>query len=184
MPKMNGVELFRELRTRHPKLPVILMTAFALEGLVAQALREGVWTLLPKPFDIDHLVAALGNAVRGPAVLIVDDAEPLATATAAALCAVGVRAEAIADGARAVAAVKDGSVDVCVVDMVMPGLSGPEVIERIHQINPAITCIAVSGHDVQDLFRRAASHVHTFLRKPIDPANLAETIARARGKRR
>src|SRR5690349_8933993 len=69
MPGMNGVELFRLVHQLQPELPVILMTAFALEGLVQEAMREGAFTLLPKPFEIEHLVAALSSAVRGPMVL-------------------------------------------------------------------------------------------------------------------
>ncbi len=75
---------------------------------------------------------------------------------------------------------QEGNVDVCVVDMVMPELSGPEVIERIERIDRRIVFIAVSGHDAQDLFRRAADHVAGFLRKPIEPEQLIHAIARTR----
>jgi CheY-like chemotaxis protein len=159
------------------------MTAFALEGLVQEALAEGVFTLLPKPFDIEHLVAALSSAARAPVVLVVDDAEPLATATAAALSSIGVRAVAATDGTQAIAAIEGGQVDVCVVDMVMPGMTGPEVIEAVRRRDPRVVFIAMSGFDVPDMFRKVAEHVHQFLRKPLDPRDLARQIARARARR-
>src|SRR5271166_5091781 len=47
MPGMNGVDLFRRIRAQRPECPVVLMTAFALEGLVQEAIAEGVFTVLP-----------------------------------------------------------------------------------------------------------------------------------------
>jgi DNA-binding NtrC family response regulator len=184
MPGMNGVDMFRRAHKLQPDLPVILMTAFALEGLVQEALREGVFTLLPKPFEIEHLVAALSAAARSPVILIVDDVESVAESTAAALSEVGVRAVAVTDGKSALDLVRDRDVDVCVVDMVMPGMSGPELIERLAVEAPEVICIAVSGQDGDDMFRRIAGHVHAILRKPIDPPFLAEAVARARARNR
>jgi len=182
MPGMNGVELFRKIRALRPDMPVVLMTAFALEGLVQDALREGAFAVLPKPFEIDHLVRALSSAARSPIVLVVDDLEQVAEATAAALTAMGVRAKAVFDGENAIAAARTGEVDVCVVDMIMPGLTGPEVIERIRALDPHIVFIAVSGHDVREMFRRASLSVESFLRKPVDPADLIHAIAKGRGR--
>ena len=182
MPGMNGVELFRHVHERKPELPVILMTAFALEGLVQEALREGAFTLLPKPFEIEHLVAALSSAVRGSVIVIVDDVKTYAESTAAALSSVGVRAVAVTDGRTALELVKKSAVDVAVVDMVMPGMSGADLINLLKVEAPHVICIAVSGYDVEDMFRRVASHVHTILRKPIDPPRLVEAVAKARAR--
>ena len=68
-------------------------------------------------------------------------------------------------------------------DMVMPGLSGPDVIEQIHAIDPGVIVIAVSGYDVEELFRRIAGHADTILRKPIEPSELLQAIASARVRR-
>ena len=182
MPGMNGVDLFRHVHKLQPKLPVILMTAFALEGLVQEALREGAFTLLPKPFDIEHLVAALTSASRAPVILIIDDIKSVAESTVAALSAVGVRAVAVTDGKTAIELVKTNDVDVCVVDMLMPGMSGAELIELLHVEAPEVICIAVSGYDGDEMFRRVAAHVYAILRKPIDPSRLAEAVAKARGR--
>lgn len=182
MPGMNGVDLFHRVHELKPELPVILMTAFALEGLVQEALREGAFTLLPKPFEIEHLVAALSSAARGPVIVIVDDIKSVAESTAAALSSVGVRAVAVTDGKQALDIVKTKAVDVCIVDMVMPGMSGADLIDLLRTQAPDVICIAVSGYDVDDMFRRVAVHVHTILRKPLDPQRLVEVVAKARAR--
>jgi DNA-binding NarL/FixJ family response regulator len=61
-------------------------------------------------------------------------------------------------------------------------MSGPELIEALHVAAPEVICIAVSGHDGDEMFRRIASHVHAILRKPVDPPNLVEAVAKARAR--
>jgi CheY-like chemotaxis protein len=106
----------------------------------------------------------------------------MAESTAAALSAVGVRAIAVTKGAEVLDLVKTRAVDVCVVDMVMPGMSGADLIDLLRVQAPQVICIAVSGYDVEEMFRRVAVHVHTILRKPIDPPRLVEAVAKARAR--
>jgi DNA-binding NtrC family response regulator len=180
MPGMNGVELFHRIRELHPDMPVVLMTAFAVEDLVAEAIQDGAFTVLSKPFDIDQLVQMLAVAVRHPIVLVVDDVVQVAESTADALRASGLRAEAVFDGQAALEVVRKGTADVCVVDLVMPGMDGAELIDRIRAVAPGVVCIVVSGCDVPDLIRKAAAHAQRFLRKPVKAAELVDAVARAR----
>src|SRR5262245_59976417 len=60
MPKMDGLQLVREVRGRYPRLPVILMTAFGTEELALRALREGAASYVPKR----NLAGALPETVR------------------------------------------------------------------------------------------------------------------------
>jgi CheY-like chemotaxis protein len=183
MPGMNGVDLCREIRRARPDLPVILMTAFTVEGLVREAVNEGALMVIPKPFAIEHLVRLLFSAMHRPVVLVIDDAVEVAETMAAALLAVGLPARAVYDGASAIDAFRAGDISVCVVDMVMPGLAGPDVIDRIRTIDPSVVVIAVSGFDVEELFRRVAGSADTIMRKPIEPAELLQAIATARLRR-
>lgn len=183
MPGMNGVDLCRELHHRHPDLPVILMTAFSAEGTLREAVDEGALMVIPKPFAIEHLLRVLHGAMHRPVILVIDDSVEVADSTAAALQAVGLPARAVHDGATAIAAFRAGDIGVCVVDMVMPGLSGPDVIDRLRAIDPSVVVIAVSGYDVEELFRRVAGQADQIMRKPVDPHDLLQAIANARVRR-
>jgi DNA-binding NtrC family response regulator len=181
MPGATGVELFRKVREERPELPFLLMTAFSVEVLIEEALAHGVYAVLPKPFEIDRAVFTLLRAARAPYVLVIDDLRGVAESLAAMLDACGVRARAEPSGERAVELVRSGEVDVCLVDLVMPGLDGPAVIEKIRRIDPSIACIAISGHDVPEMMRRlSASGATSCLRKPVPPQVLVREIARAR----
>jgi CheY-like chemotaxis protein len=48
MPKMDGLELVKELAATHPAIPVILMTAYGSQELAVRALQEGAASYVPK----------------------------------------------------------------------------------------------------------------------------------------
>lgn len=62
MPRMSGIELFHQLRSRDEALPVILMTGHGDVDMAVAALKQGAWDFLTKPFDPDALVAAVTRA--------------------------------------------------------------------------------------------------------------------------
>jgi DNA-binding NtrC family response regulator len=182
MPGINGVDLFRAAKRLRPALPVLLMTAFAVENLIEEAIREGVYTILPKPFDLEHVVAALTRATCGPLVMVVDDLPQAVESTVAGLRACGLRACGAHDGAEAMKRVEEGGIDVCVVDLVMPGVDGADLMEQIRRADKTIACIAVSGFEVQELFQRvSAAGAWACLRKPVNIEELLRQIAKVRG---
>jgi two-component system nitrogen regulation response regulator GlnG len=64
MPGASGLEFLQEIKTQHPKLPVIIMTAYSdLESAVA-AFEGGAFEYLPKPFDVDQAVALVRRALE------------------------------------------------------------------------------------------------------------------------
>ncbi|MGH8321800.1 MAG: response regulator, partial [Gammaproteobacteria bacterium] len=57
LPGEDGLKLLQELRASHPGIPVIVITAHSdLESAVA-AYQGGAFEYLPKPFDVDELIA-------------------------------------------------------------------------------------------------------------------------------
>ncbi len=63
MPVMSGPELFRELRCRNPKIPVIFITARKDEAVRSRLLDDGAVECLFKPFSDTALLQALSKAV-------------------------------------------------------------------------------------------------------------------------
>ena len=62
MPGGSGIDLLAEVKTRHPGLPVIIMTAFSdLESAVS-AFQGGAFEYLPKPFDLTTAVDLIRRA--------------------------------------------------------------------------------------------------------------------------
>lgn len=64
MPGESGLELLKEVKARHPQLPVIIMTAYSdLDSAVA-AFQGGAFEYLPKPFDVDQAVSLVRRAIE------------------------------------------------------------------------------------------------------------------------
>jgi len=63
MPKVNGIDLLREIKTISPETAVILITAFASGETALAAMREGAFDYLEKDFDIDELKAVVRDAL-------------------------------------------------------------------------------------------------------------------------
>ena len=59
MPKMNGVEALKVIKSRRPSARVVLFTASAAQELLADAERYGAERVLRKPVDAAELLAVL-----------------------------------------------------------------------------------------------------------------------------
>jgi CheY-like chemotaxis protein len=55
MPKIDGIELARIIKSDYPDIKIILMTAYSSPQTIAQARREGVDDYLEKPFTKDQV---------------------------------------------------------------------------------------------------------------------------------
>jgi DNA-binding NarL/FixJ family response regulator len=65
MPGRSGIDLLAEIKHRHPKLPVLIMSLHGEEHFALRALRAGAAGYLTKSAAPDELVAAVQKVVRG-----------------------------------------------------------------------------------------------------------------------
>ena len=63
LPGKDGLTLFDEIRSRHPSLPVILLTAHGTIPDAVEATARGVFGYLTKPFDARELLEKIGQAL-------------------------------------------------------------------------------------------------------------------------
>lgn len=64
MPVIGGLELFRTLRRLDADLPVILITGHGDIAMAVEAMREGAYDFLAKPYPADRLLATVGRALE------------------------------------------------------------------------------------------------------------------------
>jgi DNA-binding NtrC family response regulator len=64
MPGMDGLELHRKLREAHPEIIVIIMTGYASVETAIQALKDGAYDYITKPFDPDDLTHIIQKALE------------------------------------------------------------------------------------------------------------------------
>lgn len=62
LPDINGMDVLHVIRERHPHIVVIIITGLGTVQTAAEAMRNGAYDLLPKPFDPAQLRLAIGRA--------------------------------------------------------------------------------------------------------------------------
>jgi two-component system nitrogen regulation response regulator GlnG len=79
MPGTDGLELAERLRRFDPALPVVVMTAHSDLDTTVAAFEGGAFEYLPKPFDLDEVVAVVRRALESAPGNTATEAEPAAT---------------------------------------------------------------------------------------------------------
>ncbi|MFT0862029.1 sigma-54-dependent transcriptional regulator [Ancylobacter sp. G4_0304] len=64
MPGMDGLELFRRLSRMDADLPVILITGHGDITMAVEAMRDGAYDFIPKPYALDQLLGAVRHALE------------------------------------------------------------------------------------------------------------------------
>lgn len=64
MPRIDGLELFRRLKRIDPDLPVILITGHGDIAMAVDAMREGAYDFIAKPYALDRLLGSIRHALE------------------------------------------------------------------------------------------------------------------------
>ncbi len=67
MPGMSGYQLLNAVKQQDPDLPVVIMTAFGTIPQAVQAIRDGAFEYVTKPFDLENLKRIVSSSLREPA---------------------------------------------------------------------------------------------------------------------
>ncbi len=121
--------------------------------------------------------AASGGCAGGETILLVEDEEAVRAVSRRALEGYGYRVLCAANGGEAVslAASHAGTIDALVSDVVMPGMSGPDLAKAVAARRPGIRILLVSGYTAADR-RHAPGEETAFLPKPFTPEGLARAL--------
>ncbi len=189
MPEMDGFEaagMIREEEQTRPdrrRLPIIAMTAHALKGDRERCLAAGMDDYIPKPVKLEDLAAAL-ERWRGPApddsrrtVLIVDDDREVAAACGRVLGEKGYRVISAYDGNTGRAAIERSAPDLLLLDLDLPGLSGPELLRIIRDKKLHFPIVIITAYGDSALMNEALAYApFTVIRKPFSPSEILRTV--------
>jgi len=183
MPGINGVQTFREIKRVDPKTAVIMMTAYSVEELVKEALEEGAYAVVYKPFDIDRIIAIIEELLSDRTlILVVDDQFSDRETLKVILEDKGYKVATAKDGREAIEMVRSKHYDIIFLDVRLPGMDGVETFEHVKKIDPEVTVIMVTGYTEENLVKKAVSEgACTWIFKPFDMEKvigLVESISR------
>lgn len=179
LPGKNGVQSFLEIRSIKPNAKVYMMTGYSVEQLLQQAVENGALGVLHKPVAADQVLKAVEHIRPNGIVLVVDDDPDFVEGVQEVIHQAGHKVLVARTGAAAVERAVENDIDVLVLDLSLPILSGLEVYMKLKERGHAPPTIIVTGHaaeevDAMDTFRSMS--VTGCLMKPFEPGKLLKAI--------
>lgn len=198
MPEMDGLTVLKEIRALDPHAPVIILGGGATEVQENQARGLRVTDFIRKGLSLDVLVEGVNRVVQQPAkppqasppvfsgspaanldetVLVVDDEPLIRDLLVQFLSLRGYRVLGVKDGAEALNMVENRPPDLILLDLLMPGMNGVDVLRRLRENEYTGGVIILTGsHDEEVLEEAWALRPQEVLGKPIDLERLLTAI--------
>ncbi len=197
MPGMDGLTTLKEIRAIDPHAPVIILGGGATEIQENQARALRVTDFVRKGLSLDVLVEGVNRVVQQPArkqegtggpsagavadtgdtVLVVDDEQLVRDLLVQFLSLRGYRALGVKEGPEAISMVEQTSPDLILLDLMLPGMNGVEVLRRLRDKHFSGAIIIVTGSYDEELLQDAWSlHPQEVITKPIDLDKLLAMI--------
>lgn len=120
----------------------------------------------------------------GQHILLVDDESMIRQLMAGVLEEQGFKVVQAEDGKSAIKAFRENSVDLVILDMIMPGMKGEEVLKALRTISPDVTVMVSSGFMSEEQRDRLKEFgIEDFLDKPYREEDVLSSIRRTLAKR-
>ena len=118
-------------------------------------------------------------------VLVIDDEVGMREGCRRALTPYQFQVATAEHGVEGLRKLREGRFDLVLLDAMMPGMSGLELLDRIHEYDPDIICVMITGYATVDLAAQAMKQgAHDFLPKPFTSDELLEVVQRGVEERR
>ena len=144
-------------------------------------------TLLPRvaqPADTRIVQEVLDFSSGGETILLVEDEPAVRRMAAEVLLSAGYRVLAAPSGADAlrIAAKHEGRLDLLLTDVVMPGMTGPELARQFKILYPHLRTLYISGYTDDTIGKHGAlGEKVRVLQKPFTHETLAQSVCEALG---
>lgn len=178
MPALNGVETYKRIKEINNKIIIVMMTAYAVEDLIQDALKEGAYGVIYKPLDFEKILSLIEeskDAKQGGLILIVDDDPGTCRTLKNILIKKGYEVGISNTGEDAITKAQEKSFDIIFIDMKLPTLNGLETYLALRKIDHEIIAIVMTGfhQEMDDLVQEAMNNsAYTCLYKPINIENM------------
>lgn len=170
MPGINGVEAFRRIRNHRPAARVIMMSAYSVDQLREEALREGAAAWLPKPLDVQKVLDLIREP-RDTSVLIVDRAMSDIVQLSEQLGLAGYSTTMTPSAAEAIKLVEQVGFDVVLVSRQLSSMVAEDLCLAIRRITPSTLAVLMDEVPARDGFTddELSGPLCAVLTKPVDP---------------
>ena len=125
-------------------------------------------------------IMAASAPSAGRRILLVDDDRGLRHALSSLLTDAGHAVDSAGDGPEAVARLDRGAIDIVLLDLGLPGMSGLEVLKHARALpTPPLVIVMTADDTSETLLEAVRRQAYRYLRKPFAPNEVVEIIAGA-----
>ncbi len=118
-------------------------------------------------------------------ILVVDDDQIMGDILSDILNYKGYHVSWVGSGADALQTLQENDFDIVLLDLLLPGMSGIEVLKKINQLKPETTVIMMSGHGtIQAAVQATKLGAYDWLEKPLEKERVLLTVKNAIEKNR
>ncbi|MEJ5311347.1 MAG: response regulator [Anaerolineae bacterium] len=182
MPVLDGVQALKQIKALRPDAVVTMMTGFAIEDLMADALAEGAFALLDKPVNIDEVIALIERAQQtrqGTLLLVAADEPNIQTTLQNVLTQHGYRVCLARNHEEVLTQMRECAFDVLLVNLGLPAFNGLDTYLALKAVCPQAVAVVFTTfprgvNDLTALVRNG--NAYTCLSKPLDIDCLLELV--------
>jgi len=183
MPGINGVEAFKQVKKVSQSSIVVMITGFAVDDLIKEALEEGAYAVIYKPFEMAQIIDIVNKVLRTTLVLLVEEKATDREILRAILEDTGYQVQEASGGPEAIAMAAERHYGLILMDIKMPGMDGFTTLEKIRQFDPQAKAIFISPCAMEDsVIKSLRDGAYTALAKPVDPDALLDLIRSVTGQ--
>lgn len=143
-------------------------------------MAETTWCINYKKNKKCFVIITVMNTKNRGSILVVDDDNTVCNFISILLNKYGYSVIACESGKEALAKLQDNKIDAVLTDIIMPVVSGVEILEKIHNTNPDIPVILMTGHpDIDTAVDAIKKGVFDFIVKPYKPEQLIHSLEKA-----
>jgi DNA-binding NtrC family response regulator len=183
MPGIDGVETLKKIKEVAEGTPVVMMSAYAVEDLMREALCHEAFGILRKPLDFERIDELLKRTLpNGALILVVDDDQDFCANMKDILSDKGYRVDVAYDGNMAIEKAWENNFDIILLDMKLPPFDGLKTYLAIREVRYNVAVIVITGYprEMEDLAEKAVKEsAYVCLEKPVNMdelISLLETI--------
>ena len=186
MPGMDGLQTYRRLRQIDSQGLIVMMTGYAVEEVLQQAVKEGAYGAIRKPFDISEIKGIIDKIAaerREPLnILAIDDDEAVLGFFANLLKNKNQKYTLAKNKEEAISAVKKEKFDLIYLDLVLKDTSGDQLYKEIKNIVPDAEIIMMTGYPEKLKMIEGEVKIEACLYKPFDIEKILGYIAKVKAK--
>lgn len=180
MPVMNGIETYRGIKKIRPHTVIIFVTAYRMDELAKDALREGEYGVMYKPIDIEKVVRLIQRAQKGGVLIMVVDDDPYACETLKDhLEEEGFIVTSTLSGEEACKVARERPHEIIFIDVKLPSINGLVTYLELKKINPDVKVVMMTAYreEMNELIQQALERgAYACLYKPFGIDEVIRTI--------